>query len=171
MTIKNQLSKREINRYSEKLEKSFEPEFQERGNSIRLTERWFGSSSNGFITWTITVPAGTEIDFSTASGDLSISETNNMFKANTASGEITVDNSKGEFDFNTASGNISFEKVNGEIDLSTASGDIEAYDIQGEPHNKISVYILPLIFTIIIGPIMYVWARRFVKNQNLERVL
>ena len=110
---------------------AFEPEFEEKGNVLKLSERWYGSSS-GEVTWKITVPEKTEIDFSTASGNLTIRDMNNSVKANTASGEITVENSEGEFDFNTASGDIVLENTKGEFDLSTASGEIEANNIQGE---------------------------------------
>jgi DUF4097 and DUF4098 domain-containing protein YvlB len=116
--------------YSVEPKKSFEPEFQERGDVLRLKERWYGSSS-GEVIWTLTVPPKTEIDFSTASGDLSIDGMTSSFEANTASGEITVKNSEGQFDFSTASGDIILEDSQGEFDLSTASGEIEAYNIGG----------------------------------------
>lgn len=116
--------------YSVRPEEAFEPEFRERGNSLRLKERWYGSSS-GSVLWIVTVPPETKIEFSTASGDLLLEEMKNTTKANTASGEIVVKNSEGEFDFSTASGDIVIEDSQGEFDLSTASGEIEADNIQG----------------------------------------
>lgn len=109
---------------------AFEPEFKEIGDVLKLRERWYGSSS-GDVTWTLTVPPKTEIEFSTASGDLSIEGMNSSIEAKTASGDIIVEGSEGEFDFNTASGEITIEDTQGEFDLSTASGEIEADNIQG----------------------------------------
>jgi len=116
--------------YSVRPGDAFEPEFRERGNTLRLKERWYGSSS-GSVLWTITVPPETKIQFSTASGDLTINGTTNTVKASSASGEIIIENAEGEFDLNTASGDITIEDSKGEFDLSTASGEIEAYNLQG----------------------------------------
>ena len=110
---------------------AFEPDFRERENSLRLKERWYGSRTSGHVTWTITVPPETEIEFSTASGDLTVEGLTNSIEASTASGEIMIVNSKGEFDISTASGDMIIENTEGEFDLSTASGEIEAYNLQG----------------------------------------
>lgn len=118
--------------YSVEPEGAFEPEFRESGNVLRLKERWTGRNTSGRVTWTLTVPSSTEIEFSTASGDLSVAGMTKSIEANTASGSVTVENSEGEFDFGTASGDITVEDVQGEFDLSTASGEIEAYNIRGE---------------------------------------
>ena len=58
--------------YAERVEDSFEADIQETSNSIRIKERWYGRSSGGRVKWTVTVPSETEIEFSTASGDLFI---------------------------------------------------------------------------------------------------
>jgi DUF4097 and DUF4098 domain-containing protein YvlB len=118
--------------YSAELEGAFEPEITESGTSLRLRERWYGSSQSGRITWTVTVPPETEIEFSTASGDLSVDGLTKSIEASTASGDIEVQNTKGEYDISTASGEVTIEGGQGEFDISTASGDIEAYQLQGE---------------------------------------
>jgi DUF4097 and DUF4098 domain-containing protein YvlB len=112
-------------------ENSFEPEMRERGGVLKIKERWLGSSS-GRVIWTLTVPQETEVEFSTASGELLIEGLNSAIEASTASGDIEVIDSKGNFDFSTASGDISLQEVRGEIDLSTASGEIKANKIEGE---------------------------------------
>jgi hypothetical protein len=40
-------------------EGAFQPEIRETGNSLKIRERWHGSSS-GRVTWTITVPVKTD---------------------------------------------------------------------------------------------------------------
>jgi DUF4097 and DUF4098 domain-containing protein YvlB len=117
--------------YSVRPDDAFEPDFQEKGSSLNIKERWYGSSS-GEVTWTLTVPPTTDIRFSTASGDLTVSDITNSIEANTASGDITIENSEGEYEISTASGDIELDESKGEFELSTASGDIEARDISGE---------------------------------------
>jgi len=94
---------------------SFEPDIQERAGVLKLRERWYGSSS-GRVNWTLTVPAETDIDFSTASGELFINGLDNKIEASAASGDITVEECKGDFDISTASGDISLRGVSGNFD-------------------------------------------------------
>ena len=119
-------------KYSERAEDSFEADMQEKSNSLRLRERWHGSSSGGRVEWTVTVPAETEIEFSTASGDFSAEDINIMLDASTASGDISLEKSKGEFEISTASGDINISDANGKFDFSTASGDIKSSQMTGE---------------------------------------
>lgn len=100
-----------------------ENDFRESGKTLRLTERILGST-NGEATWILTVPESIEIDFSTASGYLELSDLTGGFTVSTASGEITMSNCKGYFRISTASGNITAKECSGEFELSTASGDV-----------------------------------------------
>jgi DUF4097 and DUF4098 domain-containing protein YvlB len=118
--------------YAQKVEDSFEADIQETSNSIKIRERWYGRSSGGRVKWTVTVPSETEIEFSTASGDLSVDGINNTLDASTASGDITIEGSKGEFEISTASGDINVTDSNGKFDFSTASGDIKSSQMTGE---------------------------------------
>ena len=128
---------------------AFEPEFVESGSTLKLKEDW-NRSSSGRVTWNLTVPVNTEIEFnsasgdisitglksdvevSTASGDLEISEVKGKIEMSTASGDIELDDVSGKVDFSTASGDIKGDNVAGEIDISTASGDIDLSDVNGE---------------------------------------
>ena len=117
--------------YNVQPEDAFEPDIEEKGNSLRIRERWYGSSS-GRVTWTLTVPPTTEIEFSTASGDLSVDGLQKLIEANTASGDITIESSSGEYDISTASGDVELTNSSGKIDISTASGDVKFTDNKGE---------------------------------------
>ena len=110
---------------------AFKPEFDERSNSIRLKERWTGSSS-GHVVWKLKVPKGTDVEFSSASGDLSVSNVSGSIEASTASGDISVESCEGKIDISSASGDIELFEAHGEIDISTASGVIEAREAKGE---------------------------------------
>ncbi len=110
---------------------SFDPEVNQRGSTLYLEENIHGSNS-GYSTWILTVPDGIEIDFETASGDLSISEVNGNFSASTASGDIEIEESSGKYEFSTASGDIRMDKCDGIFEISTASGDIRTAGCEGE---------------------------------------
>lgn len=129
---------------------AFDYKIREAGDALIIKERWNGGSSRGDVAWTLTVPSGTEIEFSTASGDLSASgltkgleagtasgdieirDMDGEIEISTASGEVVIINAHGEIEISTASGEISIKKSGGEIELSTASGEIEADDIEDE---------------------------------------
>lgn len=111
---------------------AFEPEFKETERYLKLSENWSGSSSSGTVNWTLTLPAKTEISFSTASGDFLAEGTSSPIEVSTASGEISVTNAKGEFKISTASGDVTLEDGEGEFDISTASGDVQARNIKGD---------------------------------------
>ena len=128
---------------------NYEPRFQERGSVLELSERFFGSTNGGSY-WTVTVPKGTRIRFSTASGSLTVEgldadvdadlasgdidmfDCTGNFDINTASGSFDLDSCSGIFDMNTASGNIRATRCSGDFDLSVASGSISARDCRGE---------------------------------------
>lgn len=109
---------------------NFEPEFSERTNSLVLKENMYGSCS-GESRWEVTVPKGTRVKFSTASGNFTVEDMDGDFRAETASGDIEVHRCTGEFNISTASGDMAFTYSQGEIELSTASGEIEMQDCRG----------------------------------------
>lgn len=108
------------------------PEFRQSGSILRLKERWNGRSSRGNVLWKLTVPPETEVEFSSASGDLSVTGLTNDLESNTASGDIELSMMKGSMDIETASGDITVYDVDGDLDFSTASGDIDADESTGE---------------------------------------
>jgi len=117
--------------YSYSPQGSFEPEFQERGRALRLSENHYESNS-GSSQWTVTVPADTRVRFSTASGDFEASGLTGDISVETASGDIVVEGCTGRLDFESASGDISADNCQGELEFNTASGDITLDDCSGE---------------------------------------
>ncbi len=106
--------------------------FDERRGKLVIKERWHGSSSSSHVIWTLTVPEETEIDFSTASGDIEVTGPIGEIEASTASGDIELDNVSGDIKVSTASGDVTIIRGDGEMKISTASGDVEGADIKGE---------------------------------------
>ena len=111
----------------------FEPEFEQRGNRLILVERFSSHrNSHGSSTWRLTVPEKTNIDFSTASGDLEVEDLKSLIEAETASGNVQLMNMTGEFDISTASGDVDAKSLQGKINFSTASGDVDLSEISGD---------------------------------------
>ncbi len=111
---------------------NFKPLFIERGKTLKLSEKWSGHSTKGQVLWTITAPASVDIEFSAASGDISIENMNCTIEINTASGDIKINKCKGSFEIDAASGDVSAKNMEGDVEISTASGDIEISDSKGD---------------------------------------
>ncbi len=107
----------------------YEPEFRERSNSLRLNEGIHGSCS-GSALWIISVPEGTRIKFSSASGEFRAEDVSGEFNVSTASGDIEIINCRGEFELSSASGNVIAENCGGSFDMSSASGSVEAMEVK-----------------------------------------
>lgn len=107
---------------------TFEPIFRERGKTLRLKEKLY-DSNRGRSIWVITVPEGTEIDFSSASGGMLVEDYTGELRGSTASGDYEIINCSGLFHLSTASGYYEIENCKGEFDIQSASGNIDAKNI------------------------------------------
>jgi DUF4097 and DUF4098 domain-containing protein YvlB len=127
----------------------FKPLVNRSGSRLRIREQFHGSWCNGHSEWTISVPREMDIDYSCASGELTISNCEGRFRMESASGGIEVSNcagdfdidnasgririrdSKGEFEVDNASGRIILAKVSGRIELDNASGNVDMKKVKG----------------------------------------
>jgi DUF4097 and DUF4098 domain-containing protein YvlB len=116
--------------YSVRPADAFTPEMEERSDRIKLTEDWRGNSS-GKVLWTVTVPAETEIDAESASGDISVTGLNKEIEISTASGDVSLDKCSGDIEISTASGDVELADIEGNIEVSVASGDINSSEVKG----------------------------------------
>lgn len=106
----------------------FKPVFEEKGDTLILKEEFAKNTKNikGESSWTVTVPAGTDISFGAASGDLDVSGLNGKLHVKVASGDIKLNDHDGDVSVKAASGDMTFTNVKGVIDINCASGDITA---------------------------------------------
>ncbi|MCU0638393.1 MAG: DUF4097 domain-containing protein [Candidatus Krumholzibacteria bacterium] len=121
--------------YDVEPEGSLEYKMNDRGGKLVLEEDWRNSRSHsmsGEVVWTLTLPEGMDIEFSTASGDLTLTGPLGDIEASTASGDISVTGPVGTVDASTASGDIEIENATGDIDVSTASGDVTLINVVGK---------------------------------------
>jgi DUF4097 and DUF4098 domain-containing protein YvlB len=110
----------------------FEPELEQRGDRLILTENFRGRTTRGKSTWSLTVPEKTNIDFSTASGNLEVNDLKSTVEASTASGNVDLTNLTGEVQVSTASGDVEAKGLQGQVKFSTASGDVDFSGLTGE---------------------------------------
>lgn len=102
----------------------YQPIFERTEEGISLQETFNEGTSSGYSRWTVEIPEGMEVSFSSASGDLEIGDLNLRLDASTASGDILLTRLKGSLEITSASGDLRLEEFDGSLECSTASGDI-----------------------------------------------
>lgn len=111
---------------------NFEPEMSQTGDNLTLKELFGSGSSHGSSSWTVQIPDGVSVVFSSASGSLSASGVAFDLDARSGSGGITLENVKGDVKGTTGSGDIELTNYAGEIQANTGSGTIQIYHSKGE---------------------------------------
>lgn len=79
----------------------------------------------------VSVPAGADVEVSTASADVDGRGDFGALEANTASGDVSFDQVAGDAEVNSASGDVKISRVQGAFTANTASGDLEVGYIGG----------------------------------------
>jgi Putative adhesin len=107
------------------------PPIQQTGNTIRIGDtnddpRYRDVS----ISYELIVPATTQINSQTGSGNQRIGRVNGAVRARTGSGNIDVEGTGDALDAQTGSGNIQVNAVSGAIKAQTGSGNIEVAQIR-----------------------------------------
>lgn len=109
----------------------FEPLLDQSRGELRIRERFHGHRCSGHSEWTIKVPRETDIEFSSASGELNLSNCEGSHNIESASGSIEVENCAGTFDIDNASGRIRVSDTKGKFNVDNASGRIIFADVSG----------------------------------------
>jgi DUF4097 and DUF4098 domain-containing protein YvlB len=112
-------------------EDCFEPEFEKEGSTLSLREYFHGSCS-GRSLWKILVPAKTDVEFKSASGDFEASGLQGKLEAATASGDFELKKIKGDVEIKSASGDLELTDMVGDLEVKTASGDFEISEVRGD---------------------------------------
>ncbi|MFB0515446.1 MAG: DUF4097 family beta strand repeat-containing protein [Candidatus Neomarinimicrobiota bacterium] len=111
----------------------FEPAFKQSGDRLQLEEHFRGyGGCSGSSEWTITVPKDMRIDFSSASGNLSVSDCTGKFGLESASGYIEIDQCEGKYEIDNASGRIEISISKGDFEVDNASGRIAISNSEGD---------------------------------------
>ncbi|MCP4213196.1 MAG: DUF4097 domain-containing protein [bacterium] len=114
-------------------ENKYTPEFNETAGKLELSEKF--EKLDGYVrgksTWTLQVPATTNIKLETASGDFSVKGLKSKIDAELASGDTNIENFDGVLNIQAASGEVTVKSVSGKIKLEVASGTINLQDAVG----------------------------------------
>ncbi|MFP4547609.1 MAG: DUF4097 family beta strand repeat-containing protein [Fidelibacterota bacterium] len=113
----------------------FTPVFDEQEDKLVIEEDLHENGhdfNNQNSNWIIKVPDGMEIEFSTATGKLSIKDITAEFEGTCATGSIRILNANGEFEISSGTGNIELENCSGEFELNSGTGKVIAQGFKGE---------------------------------------
>jgi putative adhesin len=77
----------------------------------------------------IRVPAGTEVDVRSGSGDVTAIGLSGTVDLETGSGDVNATGLTGDSDLHTSSGDVNVRRLRGNTNLRTGSGDIHAEDV------------------------------------------
>jgi hypothetical protein len=110
----------------------FEPRFREKGSTVYVEEKFHGNDPQGRSHWTIRVPEDVEVDFNSATGDMTIEGVFDEIEGSTGTGYYDIQNAKGEFDLSTGTGNIDLTGCEGQFELSSGTGNIRIKDCTGD---------------------------------------
>lgn len=131
----------------------YKPTFEQKGDRLIIDEDFNNRGRNwnnrGKAEWTLELPDGVELDYSsgsgsidvdgididlnvgTGSGSIEVNDVTGSMKINTGSGSIRISKADGELDANTGSGSIRLRDAKGDADLNTGSGSIDLEDVEG----------------------------------------
>lgn len=113
------------------------PAIKQDGDTVEIEERRSGLGINlgrsSYVEYTITLPRDGEVNASTGSGDVAITEIGGAVALKTGSGDVTLHDTTGRLDITVGSGDIRL--ADGTVAkgrLQTGSGDITLEGVQGE---------------------------------------
>jgi len=116
-------------------EDDYEPTFEQKEDRLIIDEDFNNRGRNwnnrGNAKWTLELPDGVELDYSSGSGTIDIDGLDIELNVGTGSGSIEVNDVTGRMKINTGSGSIRISKAEGEVDANTGSGSIRLRDSKG----------------------------------------
>jgi hypothetical protein len=110
----------------------YEARMEERGDRLYLEEKFFGNDNKGDAHWKVAVPPGTEVEFNSATGDLTVTGFDGELEGNSGTGDLEIEKSKGEFDLNSGTGSVLVNNSSGEFDLNSGTGTVRISDSEGD---------------------------------------
>lgn len=111
---------------------SFKPRFVQNGSTLVMSEEFTGRNNRGRSTWTLTVPDGLDVRFSTGSGDFEASNLSMNLSTTLGSGDVSLSYVTGDVKFTAGSGDLDLFTYNGTLRSTTGSGDVTARDVDGD---------------------------------------
>jgi len=115
-------------------DENFTPTFKDKGKKLYLKESFNGDNvSDGDSKWTVKIPAGMEVDFESATGDLSVKGVSDInLDGSSGTGCITVIAASGEIDLNPVTSDVEVKQSSGEFKLNSGTGDVQIENSKGD---------------------------------------
>lgn len=110
----------------------YEPRIEQEGDRLVIKEEFHGNHHNGRASWSLSVPDGITISFTTGSGNLDVTGVSIDLDATTGSGDLIFTNVKGEVRSTTGSGNVEFTNFSGDLQANTGSGNMRVDNSSGD---------------------------------------
>ncbi len=82
----------------------FKPKIRQSGSILFLEEDFAGRNNRGSSTWTLTVPDGLDVRFSTGSGDFRAENLQMNLKTSLGTGDVDLKRFTGDVSFSSGSG-------------------------------------------------------------------
>ena len=92
---------------------------------------WDGRRS-AYVDYHILVPEKIELNISSTSGDVIISDISGDVEVNATSGDLWIKRIKGNLNLETTSGDVEIFKIEGDVIVQGTSSDLEIFDITGD---------------------------------------
>lgn len=86
---------------------------------------------SAYVDYHIVVPEKIQLNISSTSGDVIISDISGGVEVNATSGDLRIKRIKGDLDLNTTSGDVQISAIEGDVIVSGTSSDLEMFDITG----------------------------------------
>ena len=110
----------------------FEVKFKDKAKTLYIQEKFHGENGGGYSKWTISLPAGLDVEFESATGDFTVEGVNGVYEGNSGTGSIDVMNVKGDFKLNSGTGSVLLQGSEGEFDLNSGTGRVKIEDCEGD---------------------------------------
>ena len=108
----------------------FQVKISDRSHSVTVEEK-LSNNPDGYANWFLSVPDGVEIEFSSATGGLSVNKVNIELEASSGTGSIEVIKSEGDFELSSGTGRIDVADSKGDFELSSGTGKVDIESSEG----------------------------------------
>ena len=111
------------------------PPIEQRDDVVRVGKN-LGSFKNASIDYTITVPRGTEVASTVASGSQTVAGLRGPVKLESASGSIRVEHIERNTQVSSLSGSIEVQDIGDDVRVQNASGNVRVSNVKGDSRVK-----------------------------------
>ncbi|NPE27346.1 hypothetical protein HNV12_05075 [Methanococcoides sp. SA1] len=116
--------------YSEDI---FKAVFKEKNDKLLIEEKFEDNDDNdGESIWKISIPDGMEVEFSSATGCLTLKGINAKLEGSSGTGCLTGENLSGEYELGSGTGNIEVTDSEGDFELNSGTGNVKISNSKGE---------------------------------------